>query len=164
MGFLTRNRKSSTTDNPSRASVVSVDDSLADGPWLQASESAYRTTISAFYGSPETMASGGQQRERCGDAGVALFFYQKSIDMLHSAYGFSNMQSRRPSPQDTPILDGFVRSLGTTLSAHPDASVSDSIREVTHRLRSISTTATVRALIRLSTAPRSSALESLPRT
>lgn len=116
-----------------------VDDSLPDGRWLAASEGVYRKTIEPFYGSPETMARGGREREDDGDTGVALFFYQKSIDMLHTAYGFGQMQSRQPSPQDAPILYGFLRMLEATLSAHPDAPVGDSVREVTHRLRSIST-------------------------
>jgi hypothetical protein len=65
-------------------------------------------------------------------------FYAKSIDMLHSAYGFGAMAQRQPSPADMSIVDGYTASLGAGLRLHPDAPVRDCVREVTHRLRSIS--------------------------
>lgn len=119
----------------SRAPKV-VDNSLPDDQWLRASEDMFRATIEPYYGSPETMARGGEERYRLYDYGTAMFFYAKSIDMLHTA--FSHMAQRQPSPADLPIVDGFASSLGLALHAHPQAPVADSVREVTHRLRSIS--------------------------
>lgn len=57
------------------------------------------------------------------DVGVALCFYRKSIDMLHTAYGFSEMRSRQPSTKDAAIIDGFCTTLAQTLSERPGAPV-----------------------------------------
>ncbi|MDQ8044672.1 MAG: hypothetical protein AAGC46_06825 [Solirubrobacteraceae bacterium] len=118
-----------------------VDDTLPGSAWISASSSAYSRTVSAYYGSPETMASGGEKTLRSGDVGVALFYFAKSIDMLHTAYGFSNMQDRTPGPQDAPIIDGYLDALLAVKQRKPDAPLAEPIRETTHRLRSISTTA-----------------------
>jgi hypothetical protein len=116
-----------------------VDGSLPDGRWLRESEEMFKASIEPYYGSPETMARGGDERRGLGDVGTALFFYAKSIDMLHTAYGFAGMERRRPSPADTAIIDGFTESLALVTSRHPEAPIADCVREVTHRLRSIST-------------------------
>jgi hypothetical protein len=102
-----------------------VDGSLPDGPWLRASESMYKATVEPYYGSPETMAKGGEERHRQADYGTALFFYAKSIDMLHSQYGFLGMERRRPSSADAAIIDGYAESLAATLQAHPEAPIAD---------------------------------------
>lgn len=104
---------------------------------MGASEEAFRAEIDVHYGSPETMAEGGSASFAEQRYGVAMLFYAKSIDMLHSAYGFEEMRSRQPSPSDLPIVDGFCRSLAATLAEHPDAPVAECVRETTHRLRSI---------------------------
>ena len=124
---------------PSSSGTPLVDDSLPDAQWLAASEQVYKETIESHYGSPESMAAGGQQRESHGDVGAAMYFYVKSIDMLHTAYGFNQMQSRQPSRADALIVDGFCGVLEATLSRHPGSPVAEPVREVTHRLRSIST-------------------------
>ena len=116
-----------------------VDASLPDGPWFSASEQVYRDTVDAFYGSPETMASGGDQARQRGDHGAALLFYGKSIDMLHTAYGWNAMQGRQPGPLDDQMVDGYISALASSLAAKPAAPVDDTVRETTHRLRSIST-------------------------
>lgn len=116
-----------------------VDDSLPDAQWLRESENMYRAMIEPYYGSPETMARGAEDRRFLADYGTALFFYAKSIDMLHTAYGFAGMQQRRPSQADTPMVEGYVETLGFVMERHPEAPVADCVREVTHRLRSIST-------------------------
>jgi hypothetical protein len=139
MGFFRRLVEGQPgTPGPAAAGPL-VDPSLPDAQWFGQSEAAYKSTIEPYYGSPETMARGGDERAAQGDDGVALFFYRKSIDMLHTAYGFNQMQARQPSPQDAAILSGFCHSLEKTISDHPGASVNESIREVTHRLRSITT-------------------------
>ena len=116
-----------------------VDASLPDVQWLRESEDMYRATIEPYYGSPETMARGAEDRRFLADYGTALFFYAKSIDMLHTAYGFAGMEQRRPSQVDTPIVEGYAETLGFVMELHPDAPIADCVREVTHRLRSIST-------------------------
>jgi hypothetical protein len=123
-----------------------IDPDLPDAEWMNQSRILYDRTISDYYGSPETMASGGVKNYDAGNFGTAMLFFQKAIDMLHTAYGFSEMQSRRPSDNDTPIIGGFLASLEDTLKQHPEAAVWESVREVTHRLRSISTTCDDRGL------------------
>lgn len=115
-----------------------VEASLPDGEWFGASRRLYEQRVKHFYGSPETMASGGAEFYGNGDFGTAMFFYAKSIDMLHTAYGFAQMAQRQPSPADVTIVDGFCNSLGVSLQMHPAAPVDECVREVTHRLRSIS--------------------------
>lgn len=117
---------------------MSVDPGLLDGEWLAASEALFKRRIGGFYGSPETMARGGEEHYGLSDFGTAMFFYAKSIDMLHTAYGFAHMAQRQPSPADLAIVDGYTASLGVSLQLHPDAPVAACVREVTHRLRSIS--------------------------
>ena len=117
--------------------LKSVDASLPDGKWLATSRVLYESRIEGFYGSPETMASGGQEHYRISDYGTAMFFYAKSIDMLHTAYGYAQMAQRQPSAADLPIVDGYTASLALALRLHPEAPVADCVREVTHRLRSI---------------------------
>lgn len=115
-----------------------VDTELADPEWFAASRDLFRSQIEGFYGSPETIASGGQEHYQLNDYGTAMLFYAKSIDMLHSAYGFAEMKRRHPSLADGPIIDGFNASLADSLRLHPQAPVAECVREVTHRLRSIS--------------------------
>jgi hypothetical protein len=129
MGFLSRKA----------AKPEVADHSLSDPAWLGESRRIFESRIDGFYGSPETMAAGGREHYGCQDFGTAMLFYAKSIDMLHTAYGFSQMRARQPSPDDAAIVDGFSSSLGAALSLHPRAPVEECVREVTHRLRSIST-------------------------
>jgi hypothetical protein len=117
-----------------------VDQTLDDGPWYAASIAEYERTVGSHYGSPETMAGGGFKAAHAGDSGVAMQFFRKSIDMLHSAHGFNQMSTRQPSPSDGEIVDGFCAALEQSLRDHPSAPVDEAVREVTHRLRSITTT------------------------
>jgi len=114
-----------------------VDPSLADNEWLAASERLFKDRIDEFYGSPDSMAEGGGEHYGFNDFGTAMFFYAKSIDMLHTAYGFSRMQGRQPSPADASIVDGFVSALGASLSTHPAAPVGAVLLEVDARLHDI---------------------------
>ena len=131
MGFFNRSKGGAQAGG----AVQQVDDSLPDGEWLAGSEALFNQTVKQHYGSPETMAQGATQNYDVANYGTAMFFFRKSIDMLHSAYGFSQMQSRSPSPADEWIIDGFIDSLGKSLAAHPAAPVDGAVREVTHRLR-----------------------------
>ena len=122
-----------------RRGPKTVDDSLPDAQWLAASKELFNKSIEPYYGSPETMARGGEEHYNIGNYGTAMFFFAKSIDMLHTAYGFAQMAQRRPSPADAPIVEGFTVALALALRSHPEAPVAECVREVTHRLRSIST-------------------------
>jgi hypothetical protein len=86
------------------------------------------------------MARGGQDQHGSDDAGIALHFFAKSIDMLHTAYGFNAMRTRQPSGDDAAIVGAFCDTLAVVMRDRPAAPVDEVVREVTHRLRSISTT------------------------
>lgn len=122
---------------PDRASFEPIDVSLPDGQWLTASEQAFKDRVEPYYGTPETMAEGGREHYGRADFGVALFFYRKAVDMLHTAYGYSNMESRQPSPADAWIVDGFCNSLGASVQAHPQAPVAEVAGEMVGRLGAI---------------------------
>lgn len=112
----------------------------SDSEWWRRSNQRYEETVGSWYGSPETLAAGGNERMANGDVGTASFFYRKSIDLLHTHYGFLSMDQRRPSGNDQPLIDRYLRALDTSLAEHPGAPVDESVREVTHRLRSIAST------------------------
>jgi hypothetical protein len=115
-----------------------VDPTLQPDEWIAASEARYRDKVNAYYGSPETMARGGQEALEIEDFGTAMFFFRKSIDIIHSQVGGPSPR-RVPGPADDPILFGFIMALEASLARHPGAPVDESVREVTHRMRSIST-------------------------
>jgi hypothetical protein len=124
---------------------VNYDDpALNDGSWLSAGEAEYRSLIVNHYGSPDTIAAGGDQRRFVGDQASALFFYQKAIDTLHSIYvcGFGDSGpaswSRQPSDRDFSIVDRYLDTLREVRGMRPGAPVKNSVTEVTHRLRTIS--------------------------
>ena len=119
---------------------------LDDAYWLRAGESRYETLVRSHYGSPDTIAAGGMQRSQVSDPAAALFFFQKSIDTLHNIYvaGFGDPSpagwSRQPSSRDLGIVDAYLQALGQVRALRPGASVTNSVVEVTHRLRTISST------------------------
>lgn len=118
----------------------------SDSEWWGRSSQRYDETVDPWYGSPETLAAGGDERLKNGDVGTASFFYRKSIDLLHTNYGYLSMSQRRPSSNDQPIVDAYLRSLAASLQEHPGAPVDESVREVTHRLRSIASTCELEGL------------------
>jgi hypothetical protein len=138
MGLFSR--KTKTNSAPAFPPVDPVDDALPDDQWLAKSEGRYNRLVENCWGSCETVGRGGQDRLEHRDFGTALFFFQKSIDMLHTNYIFADMKSRRPSAADAWIVDGYTSALAASLSQHPNAPVRDSVREVTHRLRTITST------------------------
>jgi hypothetical protein len=117
---------------------------LDDVAWLNAGEARYDRLIPNHYGSPDTIAAGGDQRMQQDDPGSALFFYQKAIDTLHSIYvcGLNDTGppswSRQPSSRDRAIVDRYLSALRAVRATRPAAPVKASVAEVTHRLRTIS--------------------------
>jgi len=117
---------------------------LDDSAWLWAGGSRYNEFVRNHYGSPDTIAAGGDQRAQLQDPASALFFYQKAIDTLHTIYvcGYNDTGPaswrRRPSGRDSTIVDCYLGTLRTVRSIRPAAPVEASVMEVTHRLRSIS--------------------------
>ncbi len=136
MGFFNF-KKRKPSDVPASEAIDPVDNSLPDDEWLARSKARFEQMIKNYYGSCETIGQGGYACYGYGDFGTALFFYQKSIDVLHSNYLVLQMRNRQPSTADTQIVNGYTSSLGASLEMHPAAPIDDSVREVTHRLRTI---------------------------
>lgn len=128
----------------SRVATNYDDAGLDDTQWLRAGESRYKSLVSRHYGSPDTIAVGGDQRSRAGDEAAALFFYQKAIDTLHSIYvcGFGDQGPsgwrRQPSDRDLLILDLYLGTLRAVRACRAAAPVAASVKEVTDRMRTIS--------------------------
>lgn len=117
--------------------LARVDTSMPDSEWFAASLRVYEDTWRSRAGSPETFAQAGREHYDAQNVAVAMLFFRKAIDLMHTLYTFSGMASRRPSAADSPIVSGFVGSLKAVLEEHPAAPVAESVREVTHRLRTI---------------------------
>jgi hypothetical protein len=139
VGFLRRSRRLPPDYN---------DPLLSDAAWLAAGLDRYSSLISRYYGSPDTIAAGGDARLSDGDVSAALYFYTKAIDTLHSIYVASvafgvhgpDGWVRAPSRTDLAIVDRYLDTLRQIKRMRPAASPRDSVTEVTHRLRTIATT------------------------
>lgn len=130
----------------SGGSLVNQDDPVQDDvSWLSGAEDRYKSSVSNHFGSPDTLAAGGDQSMRARDPACALFFYQKAIDTMHSIYvcGFNDTGprswSRQPSERDLSIIDRYLEALSSVRALRPRAPVKQSVIEVTHRMRTIST-------------------------
>jgi hypothetical protein len=137
MSIFKRSRTSSASSAVSATALEVVDQSLPDDQWFTVSEQVYERTWRDHLGSPETFAEAGSHHYGHQNFGVAVLFFRKAIDLMHTLYT-GGMSRRQPSPRDAAITSQFVSSLGATLAMHPAAPVDQSVREVTHRLRTIS--------------------------
>ena len=88
---------------------------------------------------PDDLGTRAQALYNNQDFAAAMTMFEKAIDMLHTLYIYENMRQRQPSPADAWIVDGYVSALGATRAMNRDAEVTESVRTVTHRLRTIST-------------------------
>jgi hypothetical protein len=113
---------------------------LSDAQWWADAERRYEEYWREFIGGPEVSQTGAMWFYQSGEFGAAAMLYQRAIDLLHSNYCVNDMRQRRPSPVDFAIVDGYLNSLGASLSLHPDAPAQDSIAEVAHRLEDIRVT------------------------
>lgn len=119
--------------------LPAIDSSLPPREWFGVCSARYEATYREHYGSPETFAEPAKECYGHQEFGLALLYYQKALDLLHTLYVVGSFERRTPSPADLAITDGFVSSVGATLAMHPGAPVDDSVREATHRLRTIAT-------------------------
>lgn len=112
---------------------------LTDHEWWALGSRRYEEHWKEHVGSPETFAECARNCYGQQDFSTAACFFRKAIDLLHTQYLFGAMERRRPSPADAWIVDGYVSAIGASRQLHPQADVAESVREVTHRLRTIST-------------------------
>jgi hypothetical protein len=139
MGIFSRRKAGEPGQDKSVAAPVEqVDPSLSDADWFALSADIYERTWRDHLGSPETFADAGRAHYGNQNFAVAMLFFRKAIDLLHTLYTSSEMSARQPSARDLAITSGFASSLGAALAMHPASPVADSVREVTHRLRTIS--------------------------
>lgn len=110
---------------------------LTDAHWWADAHQRYEEYWHEFLGEPETFQVGAVWFYGSGEFGAAALMYQHAIDLLHTRYCVEGMSRRHPSPTDFTIVDGYLNSLGASLSMHPDAPAQDSIAEVAHRLEDI---------------------------
>lgn len=75
-----------------------------------------------------------------GRTAEALTLSVKAIDRLHDLYVFEEFRQRQASPSDSFLIDALRDSLSAHRAADRSADVAGEVREVTHRLRTISTT------------------------
>jgi hypothetical protein len=113
---------------------------LTDRQWWADAGQRYEEYWREFLGEPETFQAGAVWFYQSGEFGAAARMYQHAIDLLHTRYCVDGMRRRQPSPADLAIIDGYLNSLGASLSMHPVAPVQDSIAEVAHRLEDIRAT------------------------
>jgi hypothetical protein len=137
MSIFKRRQSASALQEATASPLSLVEQALPDDEWFALSGEEYERTWRDYLGSPETFAEAGSTHYSHQNFGVALLFFRKAIDLMHTLYT-GGMSRRQPSPQDFAITSGFISSLGATLAIHPVASVDVSVREVTHRLRTIS--------------------------
>ena len=137
MPIFKRRQPTSAPRAATTSALDIVEPSLPDDEWFTRSEDVYERTWRDHAGSPESFAEAGRNHYGHQNFGVALMFFRKAIDLMHTLYT-DGMSRRQPSPRDFSITSQFVSSLGATLAMHPEAPVDKSVREVTHRLRTIS--------------------------
>jgi hypothetical protein len=153
VGIFGRRRDNSRVDQGalSASPLQHVDLSLPDGEWFSASERIYNETWRSHLGSPETFASAGRNHHSNQNFGVALLFFGKSIDLLHTLYVCSDTVTRRPSTADRGITSGFIASLRATIDSHPNAPIDESVREATHRRGRLARRASAQELLPICT-------------
>lgn len=121
--------------------VVPIGDTrVLDSDWLTAGAQRYENLVGDVQTTVEAATAAGVTRHRAGDPAAAMFFYQKAIDLLHARYVFDDMAERQPSPDDREPIDRFVSTLAHIREQRPGAPLTASVLEVTHRLRTITTT------------------------
>ena len=89
--------------------------------------------------SPERIAEEAYSAYQQAGPLSAFPVYVRALDRLHDLYVFERFRQRQPGLQDTWILEGLTQSLVLGLTSEPDADVKASVREATHRLRTIVT-------------------------
>jgi hypothetical protein len=117
------------------------DPTVGDAQWLADGESRYSEQVKRHFGSPDTIAAGGDGCRAQNDNAAALYFYAKAIDTLHSIYacgGSSATWNRQPSGRDITIIDRYLETLATIKAIRPLASPARSLKEVNHRVSTIS--------------------------
>jgi hypothetical protein len=133
MGRLRRTAKEPAT-------VPIGDTRVLDSDWLTAGAQRYENLVQQVDGSVEAATAAGIARQRASDPAAAMFFYQKAIDLLHADYVFGELAGRQPGPADQVPIDRFLAMLSLVREQRPAAPLAASVLEVTHRLRTITTT------------------------
>jgi hypothetical protein len=84
------------------------------------------------------LAYGSQQFTSAAEA------YAQAVDKLHTMYAVGNCQFRQPSPDDLPILEGLVNSVGAAIAMGSAAAVRQSAESSLHYLGDLERTLSAR--------------------
>jgi hypothetical protein len=90
-------------------------------------------------GGPEVTARASQQARADGDRQLALRLAVRAVDRLHDLYCFDRFDLRRPSSADAFVIDLALDTLAESRRATPGLNVHEEVKELTHRLRAITT-------------------------
>jgi hypothetical protein len=91
-----------------------------DQGWLAAGHQRFERTKGRHFGSPETMAAGGDQAIGKGDLAAAVFFYAKAIDIAQT-WSFGTYAGERSVGQDERIFQAYANALEDVKAGHPRA-------------------------------------------
>ena len=103
-------RRKQTTDGPS------------DGrSWLREAHTRFERGKGSHFGSPETMRLGGDNAMAKGDAGAAMFYYAKAIDIAQT--WMNSRPGERSIEDDMALFQSYVNAVRMVLATHRDADV-----------------------------------------
>lgn len=108
-----------------------------EAPSPAAPETSQAFPISFDPRGPEVAAEAAQAAYLRHQWFEALLLYVKAVDRLHDFYVFEEFRNRQPSPADTWIVQGVTKALAAARDAEPRLNVTEPVREVAHRLRTI---------------------------
>jgi hypothetical protein len=131
-------RRKSSAKEPA---IVPIGDTrVLDSDWLTAGAQRYDNLVGQVDATVEAATAAGMSRQRASDPAAAMFFYQKAIDLLHTNYVMRDMAERKPGPADQVPIERFQVMLRLIREQRPAAPLAGPVVEVTHRLRTITTT------------------------
>ena len=94
---------------------------VTDQQWLVAGHDRFDRTKGRHFGSPETMAAGGDAATRNGDTAAAVFFYAKAIDIAQT--WSTSKPGERSTEQDERLFAVYVSALEDIKQERPDADI-----------------------------------------
>ena len=109
----------------------------ADVVWWQEAERCAERQRQQTNGEPESLAELAKEQYNHQGFGCAALLFGRAIDRLHTLYCIDNFQNRQPSPADAWMVDGYSSAIGASHALYPRAPIDGSVREATHRLRTI---------------------------
>lgn len=89
----------------------------SDEAWLGDGHTRYERKVPKYYGSPETLAAGGDESMSQGDVAAAIFFYAEAIDTAQTRWATET----RELSDDLRLFTAYVDAVSAARTDHPDA-------------------------------------------